>query len=223
MAVTTQYSDIITAARLRSIKRTSAVDETELFDVAKLAFTGIFAVAARVNPYFFGDTEVVVKAGGGWMRPTQAASIVRVELDDVGGAEVAVVDLGDRQAELGMPAVYRFGQKFISAGNADDPDTEDLAFWFAKFPVVPTDVDDVLDPLWIEHFNQFFIDEVALYLSLKDRRLDELGELRESRKGWLRLFVQFLEHETANVSKRFGQIKRIPVEELFPLLAGGAA
>lgn len=221
MPVTTTPEDVITAARLRSIKYTTATDATELFDVVNLAFGGIYSVAAKVNPYFFGDTLVVAKTGGYWERPPRAASIIRLELTAVGGTEVAVVDLGDKQAEQGMPAVYRFGQRYFSAGNANDPVAQDLVFWYARLPTVPVAVDDPLDPAWVEDFNPLLIEEVAIYLSLKDRRLDELGDLKAQRDAWLRRFVDFLYYETANVTKRHSIVKRVAIEELLPLLAGG--
>lgn len=223
MPVTTTPQDIITAARLRSIKPTSATDATELKEVVVRALRGIYSVAARVNPFFFGDTETVVFGSGGWARPANSESIVRVELETEGGAEVAVTELDDKLAEAGMPSVYRFAQKYRTVGRANDPEAaDDLVFWFAKIPDTPANIAAPLDQTWVEHFNELLILETAIYLALKDRRFDEVGELKPARNDWARLFIQFLEHETVTISRRFGQFNRYTVADLLPMLAGGA-
>lgn len=122
-----------------------------------------------------------------------------------------------------MPSVYRFAQKYRTVGRANDPAAaDDLVFWHSKIPDVPVLVGDPLDQTWVEHFNEFLILETAIYLALKDRRFDEVEQLKPSRNDWAKLFIQFLEHETVTISRRFGQITRYTVADLLPMLAGGA-
>ena len=226
MPVTTTYEDIAVAALGTSIKNradTLATLETELLEVVLRAIRGLYAVAARVNPEFFGDTEDVTAVGTSWPRPEAAESIFYMEQTvDAVTVEVRVVPMTDREADLSTPAVYRWGRKYFPAGNPNDPDiAEDLTFYFSAIPAAPADITDPLPSSWQEHMNQLLIAETAIYLSLKDRRFDEVEQLKQGRNDWLRLFVQFLQHETANITHRFGEVRQITVEELIPMLAGG--
>src|SRR5690554_3201370 len=157
MAVTTTPRDIIHAAYARSTQNmpgTIASESTELREVVIRAMRGIYAVAARVNPYFFADVEGGVQHNGtGWPRPFGAESVFRIEGEGTSGGnveageEVVVVSLEDRAAETGMPAVYRLGQTYRPAGNPKDPTSQDrLTFFYAKRPDDPADLDSSLDP-----------------------------------------------------------------------------
>lgn len=227
MAVTTTVQQIITGALTRSSKNSPGVianNTSELVEVVRRSLTGLFTYAARVNPTYFADTQAVTLSGGVWVRPETAESIFRIEQSD--STEVVVVPFDDRKAELGMPAVYRFGQKFRSAGNPLDPTTGDLTFFFSKRPAVVTALSDVIDPLWNESYNDLLISEVAIYLALKDGRADEIADLRADRDKWAMLFTAFLEHETVGERRRFGLVNRYATASIVPLnslLAGGAA
>ncbi len=221
MAVTTTPAMIIAAARARGIKNTAtlATDATEMLQVVIRATRGLFSVAARVNPEFFGKLDSPAFALG-WARPEDAESVFYIAQ---GGVEVAVVPFDDQGAEQGMMAVYRFAKRYQAVTGFSAPDTADpLDIYYSKVPSSPATIDATLDPLWVEQFNGLLIDETALYLALKDRRFDEVDALKLSRNDWLRLFVAFLEHETANVTRRRGQLRRITIDQLLPLLAGGA-
>jgi hypothetical protein len=232
MAVTTTPQDILEAAYAKSLKNragTIATETTELLQVVIRALRGLYAFAARINPAFFGDTATVAEASG-WPRPPGAESVFRIEFNASPNAEVVVVPFDDRTAEEGLPAVYSFGQYYQSAGNALDPTTEALDFYYAKRPDDPASVTATIDPLWVEQFNELLILEVAIYLAQKDLgesgRADELKVLMADRDRWLNLFVAHLEHETANERRRSGHVRRFNTNWMVPLnslVAGGTS
>lgn len=224
MAVTTTVQEILTAAYARSTKNrpgTIATEATELLKLVGRALRGLFAVGAVVNPEFFGKSVAVPFAAPGWKRPEDAESVFYIE--NPAGAEVIVVPFRDRKADEGKPALYRFAQVFRSAGNALDPVAGDLTFYYSKRADLPAALNTVLDALWVECYNDLLIDEVAVYLALKDGRLDEVQELKSERDAGLSQFASFLQHETANESRRFGSVRQFNIDTLRPLLAGGAA
>lgn len=209
MAVTTTVTDILVAALARSQKNRPnaiATNASELLEVVFRAMRALYALAAEVNPTFFADSDDVAYAAPGWARPPEAENVFRIELD---GTEVAVVPYDDLGAETGMPAVYALGQIYRSAGNADDPTAADtLRIFFSRLPEKPTSVSDTLDAQWPEQFNELLNLEVAIYLALKDGRMDEVQILRPARDGWATLYGKFLEHETSNLRRRFGHAKK---------------
>lgn len=227
MAVTTTVSDIIAAALAKSTKNRAniiATSATEMLEVVKRAMRGLYSVASEVNPTFFAKSAVVTYLAPGWARPSDAELVFRIEK---GGTEVAVVPYDDTAAETGKPAVYALGQIYRPAGNALDPiNTDDLLFFYSKIPASPASVDATIDPMWVEQFNELLILEVAMYLALKDGRMDEVAELKPMRDQWALLFIKFLEHETANLRRRFGQARQFNTQSISAListLAGGAA
>lgn len=233
MPVTTTPTDILVAAYGTSIKNrpsTLATDATEMLQVVIRALRGLYAVGARVNPHFFAESADVAFSVSGWPRPQTAEAVFRLERvagttggTGAAGAEVVVVPFNDRAAELGKPAVYRFAQKFWSAGNPADPTAGALKFFYSKRPTDPANVDATLDALWTEQFNHLLIVETAIYLSFKDGRPAEVAKLMDERNDWLKLFVAFLEHETVNERARFGAVKPINIQTLLPMLAGAKA
>jgi len=315
MAVTTTPTDLIEAAYAKSMKNNPgqiATETTELLQVVVRMLRKFYSIAARVNPLYFADTEVVAPtaSGDGWTRPEGAESIFRIEkkkagtpvytadntgdgvvtvtvgpdavlgayvlectaeagnggtfkLTDPAGViaaadvavgtlhtttgelnvlvadgaedwdtgdiititvtdqEVVVVPENDRGAESGLPAVYRKGKTFYAAGNTYDPvETalgDSLTFWYSKRPDDPASVDGVVDLSWEEAYNELVILEIALYLSNKDGRNEEMAQLASERDEWLRLFIMFLEHETSNERRRYGHLRRFNTQSLVPL------
>lgn len=225
--MTTTVQAILDGAYAYSAKNrpgTIATDATELLQVVIRAHRGLYSVAARVNPIFFAESINVVFAAGGWLRPSLAESIWRIEKPDL--TEVVVVPWDDKGAEPTEPAVYEFGQKFRSAGNTLDPVSGDLTFYYAKRPTDPANLAANLDALWTDQFNDLLMMEVAIYLAIKDGRIDEAGVLKERRDPIANRFIMFLEHATINERRRFAQIRRFPTNSTVPLkslLAGGGA
>lgn len=235
MAVTTTPRDILTGAYAKSTKNkpgTLATEATELLQVVIRAMRGLYLVGSRVNPTFFAVSADVTLAAGCWARPQAAQTLFRVERTGAttggtgaAGDEVAVVPFDDRTAEEGMGAVYELGQQFYAAGNALDPTGGDLRFWYSKRPSDPADLDTAVDALWTEDHNELLMDEVAIYLALKDGRMDEVGVLRPERDREAKLFIAFLESATPIVRHRHSEIRRFITNSLVPLeslLAGGA-
>jgi hypothetical protein len=225
MAVTTTVQDIVTGAMAKSKKNRpgdASVMATELARVVTRAHRGLYAFAARINPTYFATQLDVAFASGGWARPASAESIFRIEQ---AGAEVVTVPFDDRGAEKGKPALYELGQLFRSAGNALDPVSGTLTFFFSTRPADYTALATVLDALWVEAYNELLMLEVAVYLALQDGRTDEAGALKAERDRWAVLFAAHLEHATINQRRRFGMVRYVNSNNLVPigsLLAGGS-
>ena len=168
----------------------------------------------------------------GWARPANAESVWRIEADtgtvpttDT-GTEVCVVPFDDKTAESGKPSVYEFGQQFYGAGNSLDPTSGTLQFFYSRRPTDPANLGATLDSSWLEQFNEILILEVAAYLALKDGRGDEYQALNADKASWVKQYIMFLEHATANERRRFAHVRRINTQTLVPLasfLAGPAA
>jgi hypothetical protein len=222
-------SDIIVAAIGRSSKNRADIlaNNSEMLALVYRSLRGVFSIGAEVNPLFFAKTADVAVGGSGWSRPADAEAVFRIELLPAPGAEVVVVPFDDQGAEAGLPAVYRYGQIYRSAGNTYDPVAQSLRFFYSKIPASPATVGDSFDALWPTTFDALLIEDVATYLAVKDGRMDEAQALIIERNMWLARFVAFLEHETVNERRRFGQVKRFNTASLTALVtklaSGGAA
>lgn len=229
MAVTTTPQDFMDAAYAKSMKNNPgqiATESTELLQLVIRTLRKFYSVAARVNPYYFATSSEVAAPGSAtpWARPEGAESVFRIRKAD--GTEVMVVPEDDRDAEEGKPAVYRWGKNYYEAGNTSDPDpaTDALTFYYSKRPTDPATVATTVDSTWEEAYNELVILEIAAYLANKDGRAEEMAQLAAERDEWLRLFIMFLEHETANERRRFGHLRRFNTQSLVPLndlLIGG--
>ena len=219
--------DILVDAYAKSKKNQPgkiATESTELLGVVNRVIRTFFSIAVRVNPYFFGDEDDVAFSSG-WPRPVTAEAIYRIEFTS-NNAEVVVVPFDDRTAEEALPAVYRMGQVFQSAGNASDPTNENLTFYFSRVAVASSALDDPIDALFPEAYKELADLEVALYLAIKDQREAETAALVMERDRWLLLFLAFLEHETLNERRRWGHINPFNVPSVVPiasLLSGGSS
>jgi hypothetical protein len=223
--VATTGQDILNAAYALSAKNrpgTIATEATELVKFINRAMRGLFAIAARVNPTYFAEGTPVVPADSQWARPLAAECLFRIEkVSDA--SEVVVVPFDDRKAEPSMPAVYEMGGFFRPAGNPNDP-TGNLIFWHTRLPDDLANLASALDADWPEQHNDVLVYEVAIYLALKDGRMDEVAALRAEREQPLQLYIAHLEHATINTRSRFSQVRRFTTNSLVPLkalLAGG--
>lgn len=223
MAVTTIGQDIYNGALAKSSKNDDGnFGTTEIVERINRRLAGLYQVGSLVNPGFFADSAAVVEAAGVWARPEEALTIARLE--NALGAEVAVVPYDDQQAEPSMLSVYEWGQEFNAITNATGTTSGNLTFWYSRRP---TDIANLgpatLDAQWREDFNELLILELAIDLSAKDGRIEEVTALKADRNEWLQRFVAFLRNTTANERRRYGNRRVINIEELIPLLAGGAA
>lgn len=229
MAVTTTPKELMEWAYAYSTKNNPgaiATESVELFQLVIRTIRKFYTIAARVNPTYFATKSVVSAPGAGqpWVRPEGAESIYRLEKAD--GTEIVVVPHNHRNAESGKPGVYREQKKFYEAGNANDPNpaTDAIHFFHSKRPTDPADYESVIDTDWEEQFNDLLVLEIACYLANKDGRPEELTFLKTLRDESFRLFILFLEHETACEVRSRGHLRRINTESLIPLtdlLIGG--
>lgn len=220
MPVTITPQDLLDAAYGLSIKNnpgTIATESTELLQVIIRAFRGLYAFAARINPTFFATTSSVAFSSPGWARPETAESVFRIE--NPSNAEVVVVPYNQRKAETGKPAVYRYGQIYRGAGNANDPASGNLTFFFSKRPTDPATLTAVVDSMWVESYNQLPIVMLGLYLAIKEARAEEIPYLTAERDYWAQLFAAFLEHETVNERRSYGHINRFNAPSLVSVMS----
>lgn len=199
----------------------------ELIGVIDRRLKSIYSFAARRNPFYFGDTSMVVGDGSKWPRPANAELMIRVESAGGGvakkiaaqGTEIAVVPFEDRNAEY-SPKVYELGRGYYSVGGAADPDAgatgDTLAFFYSRRhpdldPTKPTDdPTNTLEADWPEQFNDLIVLHLAKYLSLKDvaRSQPEYEALVGEEKDLFVTFGNHLEHENYVMRARWGQISR---------------
>jgi hypothetical protein len=220
----TTYNDIIIAAHGYSSKSRPdqiATRQTELLGLASRAVRGLFAAASRLNPEYWGTSAVVAHDGAGWPRPLNAQSVFLIKrTSDL--KDVAIVPFDDPAAELSRPAVYFLGRKYRIAASPLGPITGDnLTIFYSRLPNVPSNLTDVIDGEWEESFDNFLAVEIAIYLALKDGRLDEVETLKPAQMNEARLFVEFMQYATPSTSYRFGQPRRANLPSIMPLLAGG--
>lgn len=198
-------TDIIVAALARSAKNQSddlAVRGTELLALLNRSLRGCYSVAARVNPEYIGAIVPIVGVAGAWARPVNAEMIWWVET--AAGAAVDVVPPAERTAGAGRPSIYRLGRSYVTVGGAGDPGpTATLSFYIAQRPAALALVADPLPASWDTAYDDLLICDLALYLAIKDSRMEEIGPLRAERTSWLQLYVNFLVHETSNLTRRF--------------------
>lgn len=184
---------------------------------------GLFLVGTRVNPGFFGITDGVAESAGTWARNPLAITIERIEQNS-DGAEVVVVPFNDRQAEPSKLSVYEWGQVFTAiTTNAGTP-SGTLDFFTATGPTPIAALATALDSRFPETFDELLVLELAIDFAIKDGRIDEEGvALIPDRNAWLQRWIDFLLTATANVRRRYGNVKPVNIEQLIPLLAGGGA
>lgn len=178
-----------------------AADATEMLAVINRDMRALFSRAAEVNPTYFGvqavQPAVFVPPAitGSWPAPANAELILRIERG--GGIEVVVVPFDDRAQDPSKPAVYFLGRRYYGAGNLGDPTFEDLVFFYARQPVDCATLDSTLDPDWPEGMNGVLIGLVALYLDIKDSRLENAAAVDSVRQAWMATWEEHLRHFNA--------------------------
>lgn len=197
--------DLVIGAYAQSSKNQPgriATESTELLRVVNAVMKGCYAVAARVRPAYFGKTATVAFAAGGWAYPADAETVYRIETPTP--TEVVVVPFEDKKAEIGRPAVYFFGRKYVSAGNALDPVSGNLTLYYAPRHSTLATLDTALDASWPADYDNLPILAIAAYLARKDGRGDDAAAAYAEGTQWLALFVAHVEHAVAEERGRFG-------------------
>jgi hypothetical protein len=182
----------------------------------------LFALTARVNPFFYAVNSAVAMVGNRWARPAAAEAVFWIEMN---GNEVAVVPFNDREAEPNMPSLYMLGGHYYAAGNPGDPSNENLTFYYSDRSTALVAIGDSIDARFPDSVLELLEYEVATYLALKDDRAGELSSLQGERDTWLRLYMMHLEHVNASERRRFDLVKLINSNSLVPiskLVAGGS-
>jgi hypothetical protein len=242
MAVSTTPQDILNAAYGRSMRNQPgqiATEATELLNLVTRSIRALYSFAARINPTYFANIASVAESAAGatdpaayWARPETMESIFML-INAAGNArddnQVLVVPFNDQKAEEGQEAVFRFGQKFYIA-DASIAGSPAIEFWGSKRADAPATLTTALDALWNETYNDLLVDEVAIYLAIKDLgtqgRSEEVGALVGERDRKLYRFAAFLEHETVNERHRHSHFNRINTETVVPfaqMFAGGSS
>lgn len=200
-----------------------ADEASELLEFLNRATRAFFAIAARVNPAFFGTQSAVSFASSKWVRPATAELVFRIETAAL--AEVVVVPIEDRAAEPSLAGVYTVGREYFPRGLANDP-SGTLTFWHSRQATPIAALANTIDAGWPENFNQLLSLEVAGYLALKDGRAEELGGLAAQRDWWLKLFLAHVEHADVGIRRRFNTLRRHSdpgIISVSDLLVGGSA
>jgi hypothetical protein len=215
--------DVILAALARSSKNQStylATNASELLSALNRSLRGAYAIASRVSPEYVGVIVAVTGVSGVWARPAAAEQVWWVEKTN--GTEVAVVPPSERAAEAGRPSVYRIGRNYYTVGRtvpvADPTPTEVLNFYAAMRPAALATITDALPATWDDAYDNLLVLDLALYLALKDGRLEELGALRTERQAWLSLYVNFVATESTVLRRRFNLPAPPALPELSNLL-----
>lgn len=220
----TTYEEIITNAHGYSSKSRPdqiATKQGELLAMASRSVRAIFAVAARANPEYWGQSENTNYIAPGWARPANAQTVHGITRTS-DAEPVAIVPFDDQKAETSRPAVFFYARTYQIAKSTKGPiNTDQLTIWYSRMPNKPAALTDIIDGQWEEAFDNFLTLEVAIYLALKDGRLDEVETLKPDRQREAQLFLDFMANANSGLVTRFGQPRRVSVPSIMPLLAGG--
>jgi len=126
-------------------------------------------------------------------------------IETAGGAKVSVVPLADRSTDVGTPRVYQTSAlTYKSVGAAGDPAaTDTLTFYRLTWPTTLTATGNTLDSWWPDQYAGLLVEEMAMYLALKDGRDSELERLRVTRDQWVQSYVAFLRSANLAMTGRF--------------------
>lgn len=194
----------------------------ELVDVVRRQVRAAFAVAARINPFYYLSEETVAFDTDHWPWPDDVEAFVRLEITAT-GTEVVVVPFDDRQAETVRAAVYARGAQFRSAGNPLDPTSGDLTMFYTPRPVDPATGSDPIDARFPEAYLDLFYNDIALYLAVKTGRADDIATFTTERDRWLMLYIAHLEHVLGVVEVRRKQlVRRFAANTLVSVYTGAA-
>lgn len=190
------------ASSFRNRADTIATMATELVRKVDYRQKELFAVAAEVNPLFFGTQVPQAGVAGSWSRPADAEIVFRIEYGPNPAQEIAVVPYDDRAAEPDW-SVYQLANSYIRTSVNHIADTDTLNFWYARRPMTLTGLGSFLDGVWPESYNDLLILPIAAYLARKDGRLEEAQGYIDDTATLEGLFVRFLKRQQAGEIRRF--------------------
>lgn len=200
---TTPRDIIVAAYATNAANQPGAIttDETELLDLVNRLVRALFSEAASINPTYFGKRATVNAAtpNAGWPVPADAEAVFRVETP--GGVNVWVVPYDDRALDPDRITVFFLGRRYWPAGNVNDVTSGDLVFWYARQPVDAATIDSVIDPDFPDGMVGVLIGLVALYLDIKDRRLQDAEAQQGVREQWLGIWREHVLHLNAGETR----------------------
>lgn len=194
------------AARPESFQSTA-----ELIAEVGAALRACFQVLARENPYILGAEAQVTFDGTGWPRPAGCLRVIKVKADAgtiaapalAVGEEVAVVPYDDQQVCAGRASVTELGQRFLGTGQTMDPTAGTLAVVFAQAPTMPTLASESIDSRFPPEFDDYLKFDMAAYLAMKDKRLDDEQAFRTSQSALLNQIIDWSMQQTYSLVQRF--------------------
>lgn len=201
--------EVINIAYARNKRAQQEVDATpeELFRVLEEIMGRWFSAGTRVNLEWFTieDTISYNDEDRGWRRPAAAES-VHLIMD--GATKVAKVPFDQKDAEPAKPAVYRLAGVYRTATSANGPGAgKSLTFFYCRRPLQIRSAEAELDPMWPAGHEALLGLELALFLSRKDNRNDDLDSLMAQRDECARWYIEFLEHEDRGTVYPTGRVR----------------
>lgn len=213
--------NIIDQAIVRSQKNRpewSAQYGTELRQQVARTLNLCYQMGHLLAPDLYGLSTSVAGVASVWSGAGITPPIYFVE--NASGARVHIVPVTDRLIDVGGPRLYWSGATLKSVGLTGDPTaTESLTFWTLAWPGALADLSTAFDAYWPTRFDALLVEEMALYLALKDGREDEVRMLAASRDQWLQSFVQYLRSAVVARSSRFAPTP-VPAGDVAAIAAG---
>lgn len=160
--------DVLDAAYGHSRLTREGVDADEATELRLLVGRvqgQVLAESWPLAPDVLGTSASVAFAAGGWAHPSTSFGVWRIET--ALGVEVIQVPLDEKDADRTRPAVYRIGNTFKVAGNANDPTSGSLTFYHVAQPATPAAVGTTLDTRIPDAFLDLLSLAVARYLAVK--------------------------------------------------------
>ena len=205
MAVTVTPRDLIQAAYATSSKNQPGViadEATELLGVVNRSLKALYHISVQFDPTYFGTSTSVVDVSSTWTEPEDVGSIFYLEQDS-NQKEVVVVLIEEQNAEPDTPAVYSLGRMLIAAAGGGQIPVGAITMYYTKEAADAANLDSTLDALWDEAHNELMVQEVALYLSIKDGRTEEFAGLISRRNAELSRFIAKIETHYQTVRTQF--------------------
>jgi hypothetical protein len=201
------YQDIIDAALLRSLanKPQWSAANAELLQQGYRTLCLCYQLGHLLSPDRWMQPTDLPGGGAGtgaWAFTTPP--LLYVENLTTPG-EVKVVSVYERTIDVGAGRIYWSSPAALTsvAASGDPTNSDTLRFWSLAWPTPSPTSTTPLDTPWVDQFNGLLVDEMALYLALKDNRDTEVAMLQRSRDQWLQQYVSFLRMATGARASRF--------------------
>lgn len=208
--------EVFDAARLlnRKTQEDALVSSvgTEVVNAINRSLRGIYQVAARVNPSYYGKTSSASESSGTWSKPSDLELLYLVR--DASGNEVFVTDPRDPLPDPEVPCVQKWGASFTRPAGASIP-TGSLTLYYSRRPSELSALAGTVD--LEDQFVSLLVYDIGAWIAHKDERFDELPVLQGDLEKYLRLFVSSLEHEIADLTRNVGQTARFDSPSLVDL------